>query len=78
MSGSHVGDLYLFIRQLDSWFGGGADGAVAETEAWDGPSGARFAGGGMLGSLSLPRLAGLAASAAAAAAASGPFRFFRT
>ena len=78
MSGSHVGDLYLFIRQLDSWFGGGADGAVAETEAWDGPSGARFEGDDMLGSLPLLRLAGLAASAAAAAAASGPFRFFRT
>ena len=67
MSGSHVGDLYLFIRQLDSWFGGGADGAVAETEAWSGPSGARFAGGVMLGSLPLPHLAASAADAAAAA-----------
>ena len=55
---------------LDCWDLGGVDGAVAETEARDGPSGARYAGGGMLGSLPLPRLAGLAATAVAAIAAS--------
>ena len=56
----------IFIRQLDSWdFWAGRWGGrslrwtSSETEAWDGPSGASFAGGCMLGSLPLAPLGGL-------------------
>ena len=57
--------------------GMGLDGPAAEAEAWDGPSGASFASGGMLGSLPLPRLAASAAAPSAASALCLGFRSCR-